>query len=294
VSTQQEVEVSYDVDNDFFRLWLDEAMNYTCAIWEDSSTLEEAQLNKLRILCDFAHVQPGSRVLDIGCGWGAALQYLVGERDVAEAHGITLSSAQIEEIESRRLPRVTASLESYADYSPPCQFDAVLSICMIEHVATPQQARRGEHIAMYRDYFRRVHEWTLPGARFGLQVILRDRIPRDRDDLRDIHWFTHHIFPGGLSLRLEDLVRSVAPYWEIMEIHTRREHYRRTMAAWAERFDRNADLIRERWGPEVFEDYSRYLHGGVRAFDRRYQSLAQVALRRVDGVGGRAASNGTR
>lgn len=282
MSTQQEVEVSYDVGNEFFRLWLDERMNYTCAIWDGDCSLEQAQLNKLAILSDFAKVGPGDRVLDIGCGWGAALEYLVERREVAEAHGITLSSAQLEEIEARGIPRCVASLSDYRDYRPERPFDAVLSICMIEHVATPEQARRGEHIALYRDYFRRIHEWTEPGAHFGLQVILRDRIPRDRDDLRDIHWFTHHIFPGGLSLRLEDLIRSTSPYWEILEIHTRREHYQRTMAAWAERYDRNEAEIRRRWGDAVFEDYRRYLHGGVRAFERRYQSLAQLSLRRLD------------
>jgi cyclopropane-fatty-acyl-phospholipid synthase len=282
MSTQQEVEVSYDLGNEFFRLWLDERMNYTCAIWDGDCSLEEAQLNKLEILSDFARVSPGDRVLDIGCGWGAALEYLVERRGVAEAHGITLSSAQLEEIEARRISRCVASLSDYRDYRPERPFDAVLSICMIEHVATPEQARRGEHIALYRDYFRRVHEWTKPGAHFGLQVILRDRIPRERDDLRDVHWVTHHIFPGGLSLRLEDLVRSISPYWEILGIHTRREHYRRTMAAWAERYDRSEAEIRRRWGDTVFEDYRRYLHGGVRAFERRYQSLAQLSLRRLD------------
>jgi cyclopropane-fatty-acyl-phospholipid synthase len=282
MSTQQEVEVSYDVGNEFFRLWLDERMNYTCAIWDGECSLEQAQLNKLGILSDFAQVSPGDRVLDIGCGWGAALEYLVEQRGVGEAHGITLSPAQLEEIEARRIPRCVAALCDYRDYRPQRPFDAVLSICMIEHVATPEQARRGEHVALYRDYFRRIHEWTEPGAHFGLQVILRDRIPRDRDDLRDIHWFTHHIFPGGLSLRLEDLVRATSPYWEILEIHTRREHYRRTMAAWAERYDRHEAEIRRRWGDTAFEDYRRYLHGGVRAFERRYQSLAQLSLRRLD------------
>ena len=73
-STKAEVEVSYDVSNEFFRLWLDERMNYTCAVFEsDDQPLEAAQLNKLRILSDFAKVSPEKKLLDIGCGWGAAV-----------------------------------------------------------------------------------------------------------------------------------------------------------------------------------------------------------------------------
>ena len=91
-STKDEVQVSYDVSNEFFRLWLDERMNYTCAVYEhDEQSLEAAQLNKLRILADFAHVTPESKVLDIGCGWGANLEFLATTRGVKSAVGVTLS-----------------------------------------------------------------------------------------------------------------------------------------------------------------------------------------------------------
>src|ERR1044071_4342816 len=97
-STQSEVEVSYDVDNEFFRLWLDERMNYTCGLFEGTDNLEQAQLNKLAWLSKAAHVGPESTVLDIGCGWGANLEYLALVSKVKAAHGITLSSAQFAEI----------------------------------------------------------------------------------------------------------------------------------------------------------------------------------------------------
>ena len=85
-SSKTEVEVSYDVSNEFFRLWLDERMNYTSAVFEsETQSLEAAQINKLRILSDFAKVTPEKRILDIGCGWGACVEYLATTRNVKEA-----------------------------------------------------------------------------------------------------------------------------------------------------------------------------------------------------------------
>src|SRR5207253_130171 len=114
-SSKAEVAVSYDVSNEFFRLWLDERMNYTCGVFDDSPrradlttpgpvSLEQAQLDKLRILSQFAHVTPQSTVLDIGCGWGANLEYQALVNHVKAAHGITLSEAQCAEIRRRNLP----------------------------------------------------------------------------------------------------------------------------------------------------------------------------------------------
>ncbi len=281
-STQEEVEVSYDVSNEFFRLWLDERMNYTCGIFDGTDNLEEAQVKKLEWISNAAKVTPEKRVLDIGCGWGANIEYMVTTRGVKDATGITLSRAQAEEIGARKLPGVEAHVISYADFQPEQKFDAVTSICMMEHISTPEQARKGEHISLYRDYFKKVWEWTNPGAHFGLQTILRNRVPRNRTDLRDIGWVTYKIFPGGLSLRLEDVIMAVNPHWEVMEIRTRREDYGKTTGEWLRRLRLNEAAIREKWGDEVFTDYERYLDTCVRGFDKHYQSLAQYSLRRID------------
>src|SRR5215813_5699777 len=114
-STQADIQVSYDVDNEFFRLWLDERMNYTCALFEGTDSLEEAQLKKLAWLSEAAHVGKESTVLDIGCGWGANLEFLATARGVKAAHGITLSPAQAAEIRRREIPNVTADVVSYLD-----------------------------------------------------------------------------------------------------------------------------------------------------------------------------------
>lgn len=281
-SSQKEVEVSYDVSNEFFELWLDERMNYTCGVYEDTDNLEVAQVNKLNWLHDAANLSPEKRLLDIGCGWGACIEYMAREKGVKSVSGITLSRSQFAEIEKRNIPGANVNVVSYADHTPAEKYDAVISICMMEHIASPEQARSGEHIALYRDYFRLAWEWTNPGSYFGLQTILRNRVPRNRQDLKDLGFVTYKIFPGGLSLRLEDVIMSVTPYWEVMEVKTRRVDYKKTCAEWLRRMHTHEDHIRATWGNEVFDDYDRYLSTCVRAFDKHYQSLAQYSLRRID------------
>lgn len=282
MSNQREVEVSYDVDNEFFRLWLDERMNYTCGLFEGTESLEQAQINKLAWLHDAAHVRPSSSVLDIGCGWGANIEYLARDRGVRDVHGITLSSAQHAEIKRRAIPGVTASCVSYLDYQPPVKFDSIISICMMEHIVTPAEARAGKAIDMYRNYFRLAHSWSKPGAWFGLQTILRNRVPRIAADVRDIGWVTYEIFPGGITPRLEEIISAVNPYWEVIEVKTRRLDYKRTCEHWLSRLRKHEALIKERWGAKLFTDYERYLSTCVRGFEMHYQSLAQYSLQRID------------
>jgi cyclopropane-fatty-acyl-phospholipid synthase len=281
-STKQEVQVSYDVSNEFFRLWLDERMNYTCGVFEGTDNLEKAQLNKLNLIHDFARITPDKRVLDIGCGWGANIEFLACDKGVKDVHGVTLSSAQFEEIKRRNIPGVTAHCMDFFDYEPAAKFDALTSICMIEHVVSPEEARAGKAVERYRSYFRKAHAITHKGAHFGLQTILRNFVPRTKEDIRDVGWVTYAIFPGGITPRLEDIVMAVNPYWEIMEMKTRREHYGKTCWHWRDRLRKNEAFIRERWGSQVFEDYDRYLTTCVRSFDKHHQSLAQWSLRRID------------
>jgi cyclopropane-fatty-acyl-phospholipid synthase len=284
MSSKAEVEVSYDVGNAFFELWLDREMNYTCGLFDGTDDLEEAQLKKLARLSRFAGIDGSTRsVLDIGCGWGANLRYQSEVNQVPEVHGFTLSTAQWEYCVGRKIPRATLSCENYLDYQPARKFDAVMSICMIEHVATPEETREGKHLDLYRDYFRRAWEWTRPGARFGLQTITRNRVPRSRNDLDDLRHATYLIFPGGITPRVEDIVIAVNPYWEVMECHGMREHYQRTTEHWRTRLRDHQPAIRERWGDAVFEDYNRYLTTCITAFEKDWQSLHQWSLRRLDG-----------
>src|SRR5690242_16136306 len=114
-ATPDQVQTSYDGGNEFFRLWLDEGMSYTGAMFEGDEPLEAAQRRKLAWLADAAGVRPGASVLDIGCGWGACLAFLARERGIARGQGITLSPAQVEEVRRRGVPGVDAALVSYTD-----------------------------------------------------------------------------------------------------------------------------------------------------------------------------------
>jgi cyclopropane-fatty-acyl-phospholipid synthase len=282
-SNKDEVQVSYDVSNEFFRLWLDERMNYTCAVFEsENQSLEAAQLNKLKILSDFAKVTNDSTVLDIGCGWGACLEYLATARSVKRAVGVTLSSAQAEEVNARNLPGVECVDHDFMTWKTDDKFDAVISICMMDHLCSPEEARQGKAVDIYRNYFKHVHEMTKPGSWFGLQTILRNKTPRRGKDLEDVFFVTKEIFPGGLNPRLEDIIQAVNPYWEVITVKQRRHDYGRTTGEWLRRLREHESTIREKWGDKVFVDYERYLDTCVRCFDKFYSSLAQYELRRLD------------
>jgi cyclopropane-fatty-acyl-phospholipid synthase len=278
-STQRDIEVSYDVSNEFFRLWLDENMHYTSASYTTGEeTLEWAQENKARVLAEYAEAGAGARVLDIGCGWGAMLEYL-SRRGVGEAHGITLSPAQAKEIERRAIPSAKAWVCDYRDFVPQVKYDALVSIEMIDHLCSPAQARENLAVPLYREFFQKCSTWVKPGACFGFQAILRDKVPRSRKDLDDLQFTADIIFPGGLNPRLEDLVMAVRPYWEIVELRTQRTSYGRTTAEWLRRLRLHEKQIRHVWGDRVFEDYDRYLSTCVRAFAREWSSDVQMKLR---------------
>jgi cyclopropane-fatty-acyl-phospholipid synthase len=292
-STQAQIDVSYSVDNDFFRLWLDENMHYTSAAFDrEGMTLEEAQEHKARVLYDFAELGPDRTALDIGCGWGSAIDCLV-RFGVKEAHGITLSTEQVKYCEDRKLPADKAKfwLEDYAKFVPPetvsnrkgvkGRYDGLVSIEMIDHLCSPAQAREGLAVQLYRAYFDRLAQWVDKGDCFGFQAILRNRIPRSRKDLDDLAFTADVIFPGGLNPRIEELVVAVSPSWEIEQLIMRRKDYGKTTAEWYRRLQLHEKEIRQRWGDQVYVDYARYLSTCVKAFDLHWSGDVQMKLRRI-------------
>jgi cyclopropane-fatty-acyl-phospholipid synthase len=286
-SNQTDIEVSYGVGNDFFKLWLDERMNYTCALFEDtvdySDNFERAQDNNLRKLSEFAHIDRHTEsVLDIGCGWGANLEYQALVNQVPDVHGFTLSHEQYKVCVDRKLPHTTVLCEDYKKYEAPRKFDAVMSICMMEHIVSPEDARAGKQVAQYRDYFKRVHSWTKPGTYFGLQTITRCAVPRKKEDLDDLRHATYIIFPGAVTPRVEDIIVAAHPYYEVMEMHSRRFHYKKTCEHWLSRLQKHQDQIHARWGAQVYDDYVRYLSTCIRAFEMNWQSLHQYSLKRLE------------
>jgi cyclopropane-fatty-acyl-phospholipid synthase len=282
-STQAEIDRSYSVSNDFFRLWLDENMHYTSAAWDDESwSLEQAQEHKARVLYDFAELDETKTVLDIGCGWGSAIDCCL-RFGVREAHGITLSTEQLVYCRDRGLDEKRARfwLQDYATYRPEHKYGGLVSVEMIDHLCSPAQQRKGLAVPLYREYFDKLAEWVEPGACFGFQAILRNRIPRRRKDLEDLAFTADVIFPGGLNPRIEELVVAVSPKWEIERTVMRRRSYGKTTAEWLRRMRVHEDTIRSQWGDQLFDDYDRYLSTCVRGFDKHWCGDVQMKLRRI-------------
>ena len=280
-STQQEIDVSYSVSNEFFKLWLDDNMHYTSAYYSrPDMTLEEAQEEKLERLYNFAELDDTKTVLDIGCGWGSAIDCVV-RRGIKRADGITLSTEQLAWCKERNLPKSDFILCDYALYEPKEKYDGLISIEMIDHLCSPAQAREGKAVAIYREYFNKLAEWVEPGAAFGFQAILRNRVPRKRQDLKDLAFTADVIFPGGLNPRIEELVQAVNPYWEIEELSMLRTHYGKTVAEWLRRMRSHEVYIRKTWGDELFDDYDRYLRTCVTGFAKHWSGDVQMKLRRV-------------
>lgn len=279
-SKHEDIEVSYSVSNDFFKLWLDEDMHYTSGSYlTGDETLEQAQIQKAEILSNYAELTPDKHVLDIGCGWGSYLAYAIQVRKVRKATGITLSTEQLAWCKDRNLPNTEFLLQDFNTWEPKEKFDAVVSIEMVDHMVSPAQARAGQAVDIYRAYFKRVHSWMKPGTSFGFQAILRDRVPRNRKDLEDLQFTADVIFPGGLNPRIEELVTASTRYFEIEELRTQRIGYRNTTAEWLRRLQANEALIRQKWGDQVYNDYDRYLSTCVKAFNNWWSSDVQFKLR---------------
>lgn len=145
----------YDVGRAFYALWLDDTLSYSCALWPDASAggeLRDAQLAKIRLHLDAAHVQEGSNVLDIGCGWGALLQLACLERRAARATGLTLSHDQFDYVSALGLPHADVRLEHWADHEPEARYDSIVSVGAFEHFASPEDSDT-QKIALYADFF---------------------------------------------------------------------------------------------------------------------------------------------
>jgi cyclopropane-fatty-acyl-phospholipid synthase len=281
-STQAEIDRSYSVSNEFFKLWLDENMHYTSAVFSrPDMSLEEAQENKADFLYKLAELDENKTVLDIGCGWGSAID-CISRRGIRKATGITLSTEQVEWCKARNIPNAEFILVDYALYEPAAKFDGLVSIEMIDHLCSPAQARQGLAVKLYRDYFNRLAQWVEPGAAFGFQAILRNRVPRTRKDLEDLAFTADVIFPGGINPRIEELVQAVNPYWEIEELYMRRTDYGKTTGEWHRRLVANEAYIRKTWGDQLYVDYERYLATCVTAFAKHWSGDVQMKLRRIE------------
>ena len=275
------VRFHYDVGNDFYALWLDSRLVYSCAYFETPETsLDAAQEAKLDVICRKLNLGPGMRLLDIGCGWGSLVVF-AAERYGVDATGITLSAAQAmwatEEIRRRGLEgRALASVRDYRDLGGGLgTFDAVASVGMFEHVG---RERLGEYFAAARAALR-------PGGLFLNQGIAATSTggPRGPRRLRfgDGGFVGRYVFPDGELVTVEDAIGFARRAgFELIDTHRLRPHYALTLKAWVERLEASADRARELVDEEVYRTWRVYMAAARRGFEDGSLDVAQLLLAR--------------
>ena len=272
---QDFIQFHYDVSNDFYRLFLDEQMVYSCGYFRDwNESLEQAQINKLDMICRKLQLKPGERMLDIGCGWGALICHAAREYGV-KAHGITLSNEQLartkERIQEEGLEDlVTAEIKDYAYVEGP--FDKISSIGMVEHVGIKNMAsymRKVSSLLPDRGMFLN-HGITRPAK-------LTDKAFRKMTPERRL--LAKYIFPGGELDHLGHMVQSMeGTGFDVHDVEGWRDHYSLTCRHWSRRLEENRDEAVRQVGEERYRMWTLYLAGCVFALGdggaRIYQTVA--------------------
>lgn len=261
----------YDLGNDFFRLWLDESLSYSCAYFRDASnTLEEAQIDKIEHSLRKLRLEPGETLLDIGCGWGAVIMQAAGHYDV-KTTGITLSKEQYDgansAIASRGLgDKANVRLMDYAALAAEGkQFDKIVSIGMIEHVGK-------EHLAE----FARAAETLLKPGGLGLLHLITSvkEGPINR-------WFDKYIFPGGYLPTLSEIITHIsARDFRVWDVENLAPHYRLTLDHWSNRFERVAATVREKFDERFVRMWRLYLRSASAAFREGAIEVHQILVSR--------------
>jgi cyclopropane-fatty-acyl-phospholipid synthase len=247
---RENIEHHYDLGNDFYRLWLDESMAYSCAYWDDGcdGDLEAAQRAKYEHICRKLNLRAGERLIDFGSGWGGMLAYAARERGI-EGMGCTLSTQQNEFANKRfraegLYPRVHSEVVDYRQCEG--EFDKFVSVGMFEHVGREY----------YSEFFEKVRGVLVKG---GVGVL--HTIGREREAGLD-PWISKYIFPGAYLPTLAQLSESMAEAGLIMtDMENLRLHYARTLDAWAQRFEARADEVRDRFGERFVRMWRFYLYG---------------------------------
>lgn len=271
----------YDVGNEFYRLWLDPTLTYTCALWQDpAESLETAQLRKIDYYLDAARPRGLDSVLDVGCGWGALLRRAVERYGTTRAVGVTVSAAQARFLGGGGDPRIQVRLEPWQEHTSATPYDATFSICAIEHFARPGLAR-AERVKIYRDFFRRVHALTRPGGTFGLQSICWGTRRPDERVLEGLYFMSTEIFPDSEWPRFAELVHASEGLFEIESVRNDRRDYVTTLSRWRDGLARRRAEAVAVVGEAHVARYERYLDFSRTIFDEDYTGLLRIIMRRA-------------
>jgi len=261
----------YDVSNDFFKLFLGESLNYSCALFSrGAKTLEEAQEAKLELVCTKLALEPGQRVLDVGCGWGSFVLHAAANHGVSVV-GITLSEPQARLARERAAERgLTDRVEiRVADYREVGDepFDAVASIGMVEHVGAAQ----------IDVYARQLAQLVRPGGRVLNHGIARLRV----GDPEAGPFSERYVFPDAAPLHLSRIQAAMERAGlETEHVEGLRSDYAETLRHWARNLDDNLDEAVRLAGPERIRVWRLYVRAARRGFESGFTSIYQVRCRR--------------
>lgn len=153
----------YDIGTEFYRLWLDTSLTYSCALWADGDDLDRAQQRKLDYLIAKAHITGAERVLDIGCGWGSLMRGIANRHERARITGLTLSRDQYDYVRTHAADRIDVRLEHWNAHRPDHRYDAIFCIGALEHFVRFGLSRQ-ERTAAYRAFFAHCHRMLHPGG----------------------------------------------------------------------------------------------------------------------------------
>ena len=231
-------EQHYDVGNDLYERMLDKRMMYSCGYWQDAKNLDEAQEHKLELICRKLKLEPGMRVLDIGCGWGGAARYMAEKYDV-EVVGVSVSKEQI--ALANELSEGLNVRYEFADYRDlDEEFDRIYSIGMFEHVGYKN----------YETFFQVASRCLKDGGLFVLHSIGFQYTSEKVDP-----WIERYIFPNSILPSAELIGKHSGPYFKLEDWHNFGPDYTKTLMAW----DENA---RNAWPdlPAYDEEFQRKWH----------------------------------
>ncbi|SEN20321.1 cyclopropane fatty acyl phospholipid synthase [Halomonas caseinilytica] len=263
-------EAHYDLGNDFYAAMLDKRMTYTCGYWKNATNLDEAQEAKLDLICRKLELEPGMRVLDIGCGWGSFMAY-AAEHYGVECVGLTISREQTEygkQLMKQGLP-VEFRLKDYRDETE--QFDRIVSIGMFEHVGRKN----------YREYMEVAERCLKDDGLFLLHTIgknMRDTSPDP--------WIDKYIFPNGELPALGHITDAAEELFVVEDLHNFGADYDKTLMAWHANFEANWHRFADTYGERFYRMWRYYLQSCAGAFRARDIQLWQFVLSKQGVLGG--------